>query len=639
MRPVSFVLLIVALGLILLAPVAGGAKTVTSAEAPEKLKCLDCHSDRITVADFASSVHAPLECTGCHEVTKYPHEPKPGKPACASCHADEVKQHTASLHGRSRANGHLEAASCQDCHGSVHALKAASDPASKVAKANLPATCGYCHSNPDIVAKFQIPIARPIEAYQHSVHGRAVQRGVSTAPACSDCHGSHSLFAAADLRSKVNRARIPATCGACHAEISQAYRQSVHGRAAARGITAVPVCTDCHGEHAIHSHFEEGSTTSATRLSADLCARCHNDPRLAEKYNMPTDRAATYFESFHGLASRTGSANVANCASCHGVHDIRAAADPASAVNPKNLNHTCGKCHPNAGERFALGKIHVPPQQTATRAAGLVARLYLWLIIPFAIGGMVLHNLLDLRWKARRRRLGLPDEHSGEDLRVMYFNERIQHGLLAVSFITLVITGFALKFPESFWVQPIVRWEGTFPVRGWVHRSAALVMLIAGIQHIFYIVFNKAGREHWKQLLPVRRDLVEVFAVVRQYLGGPKARLSTYNYIHKAEYWALIWGTIVMAVSGGVLWFNTFSLRFLPRWAIDFSTTIHYYEAILAALAILVWHGYSVIFDPLHYPMDWMWLTGRPTPHAGTPPATHSKPQEYARTTVGGRVI
>jgi formate dehydrogenase gamma subunit len=588
------------------------------AAAAEKPKCLDCHSDKINQAEFSASAHGLLGCTGCHEVTKYPHEPKPAKPSCVTCHPDQVKEDAASAHGQSRANGHLEAASCQDCHGSVHTLKPASDPASKVAKVNLPRTCGNCHSNADLVAKFHIPIARPLEAYEQSVHGRAVQRGVANAPACSDCHGSHNLFAAADLRSRVNRARVPATCGACHTQIAQQYRQSVHGRAAARGISAAPICTDCHGEHAIRSHTDQEATTSATRLSADLCARCHDDPRLAENFNMPTDRAATYFESFHGLASRSGSANVANCASCHGVHDIRAASDPESAVNPRNLNQTCGQCHPNAGQRFALGKIHVPPQQTATRAAGLVARAYLWLIIPFTIGGMLIHNLLDLRWKARRRRFGF-DDRPLDDRRVMYLNERIQHGLLAISFMVLVITGFALKFPESWWARPIVMMEGRMPLRAWTHRIAAVILISAAIQHVLYIVFSERGRAHWKQLLPVRRDLTEFFAALRQYLGGPKARLSTYNYIHKAEYWALVWGTVVMAASGSVLWFNSFSLRFFPRWVMDLSTTIHYYEAILAALAVLVWHGYWVIFDPNEYPMDWMWLTGKPA-H----PASHS---------------
>lgn len=573
--------------------------------------CQDCHSDKVDAASFAAGAHGVLECTACHEVSKFPHEPKPARPRCGSCHSDQVKDHSEGLHGLSRANGHPEAASCLDCHGEVHTLKKASDPQSKAFKKNLPETCGACHSNPELVAKFHIPIARPIEAYRNSVHGRALQRGEG-APACSDCHGTHSLFRAGDLRSKVNRARVPGTCGSCHKEITAVYRQSVHGWAAARGASGAPVCTDCHGEHNIRGHNDPTAATHSTHVSSDLCARCHNDARLAEKYNLPTDRAATFFESFHGLASRSGSRNVANCASCHGVHDIRAANDPASAVHASNLARTCGRCHANAGQRFALGKIHVPPEKTDTRLAGMVRTVYLFLI-PATVAFMLLHNALDLRFKARLRRAGAHlMAAASEQARVMYLNERIQHLLLMVSFVLLVLTGFALKFPESFWAGPVVAWEGRWPVRGWIHRGAAIVLIAAGLLHVIYLLISPEGRAHWKQLLPRRRDLGELLACFRQYFGGPPARLSAYNYTHKFEYWALVWGTLVMALTGFLLWFNDFSLRYLPRWALDLSTTVHYYEAILAALAVLIWHGYSVIFDPLHYPMDWMWLTGKP---------------------------
>lgn len=231
----------------------------------------------------------------------------------------------------------------------------------------------------------------------------------------------------------------------------------------------------------------------------------------------------------------------------------------------------------------------------------------------------------DLRYKARRRRLYGIEQHGG-DSRVMYWNERLQHYLLAVSFITLIITGFALKFPESFWARPIVAWEGKWPVRAWTHRGAAIMLIAAAIYHLIYIIASRPGRLHWKQLLPARRDVMDVLAAIRQYFGGPPARLSAYNYVHKAEYWALVWGTMVMGATGAVLWFNTFSLRYLPRWVIDLSTTVHYYEAILAALAVLIWHGYSTIFDPNHYPMDRLWLDGVSQHH--TKPAAETSTAE-----------
>ena len=86
------------------------------------------------------------------------------------------------------------------------------------------------------------------------------------------------------------------------------------------------------------------------------------------------------------------------------------------------------------------------------------------------------------------------------------------------------------------------------------------------------------------------------------------------GYGEKVEYLAVIWGTLVMAVTGFLLWFEEFTLRWLPSWTADVATVIHLYEAILASLAILVWHFYAVIFDPVVYPMDPAWLTGRESP-------------------------
>jgi cytochrome b subunit of formate dehydrogenase len=103
---------------------------------------------------------------------------------------------------------------------------------------------------------------------------------------------------------------------------------------------------------------------------------------------------------------------------------------------------------------------------------------------------------------------------------------------------------------------------------------------------------------------------------VRWYVGAraDMPRSPALGYVEKLEYLAVVWGTLVMAASGFVLWFDTWSLAHLPKWLMDVATVVHFYEAVLATLAIVVWHFYSVIFDPLVYPMDTAWLTGRESP-------------------------
>jgi len=90
-------------------------------------------------------------------------------------------------------------------------------------------------------------------------------------------------------------------------------------------------------------------------------------------------------------------------------------------------------------------------------------------------------------------------------------------------------------------------------------------------------------------------------------------RLQFSNHRTKPEIaiTAFVWGTAVMAISGFVLWFENWSLRNMPKWVSDAATAVHWYEAILATLSILIWHLYMVIFDPDVYPMERAWLTGR----------------------------
>ena len=86
--------------------------------------------------------------------------------------------------------------------------------------------------------------------------------------------------------------------------------------------------------------------------------------------------------------------------------------------------------------------------------------------------------------------------------------------------------------------------------------------------------------------------------------------LAEHSYIEKAEYWAVVWGAVVMILSGVTLWANDLALAWMPKSILDVATSVHFYEAVLATLAILVWHFYSVIFDPDVYPLDTAAITG-----------------------------
>jgi formate dehydrogenase gamma subunit len=576
-----------------------------------KVKCASCHADQ--AADAAKSIHAVLgeaACSSCHgNVHEIGLAAKVQPAKCSECHAGEVKEFAESIHGRAAKAGDQDAPTCTSCHGPVHQIQASGEATSAVAKKNQAAVCAKCHADPGFLSRHKIPILRPVEQYLQSVHGRAVLAGKDAAT-CADCHGSHGILPARDTRSRVSHWNVAETCGACHKEIAKTFLESVHGQAIKAGVQDAPDCTDCHGEHLILEPKNPASPVNAAHVSADTCGRCHGDARLARRYNLPADRVPSYAESFHGLAKREGSLTAANCSSCHGVHNIFRSNDPRSTVNPANLAKTCGQCHLGVNEKFAIGPVHV---QTSTGPAHPVVRwiraIY-WVLIPLTLGFMVFHNLLDLIAKTRRRRSLV---HSGQQVVRMNLWFRIAHWGVMLSFPTLVFTGFALKYPESWWASPFVLWGRHEALRGQLHRAAAVVLIAATLYHFVHLALNKRDRIFLLAMLPKWKDVTDLFGVLLYNLGARKEepRFTKFNYAEKLEYWAFLWGTAVMGLSGFFLWFNNFALRHFPKWITDAATAVHWYEALLATFSILLWHFYMVIFDPLVYPMDTAWLDGR----------------------------
>jgi hypothetical protein len=112
---------------------------------------------------------------------------------------------------------------------------------------------------------------------------------------------------------------------------------------------------------------------------------------------------------------------------------------------------------------------------------------------------------------------------------------------------------------------------------------------------------------------PRPKDAFDAMGTMRYYLGLSKVRpqFGRFNYAEKAEYWALVWGTALMGVTGVMLWAKVWVGNLLARWWVDVATAVHFYEAILATLAIVVWHFYQVFFDPDVYPMNWAWWDGK----------------------------
>jgi len=507
----------------------------------------------------------------------------------------------------------VQPAQCVACHDQAPKLE-------KSAHATL--TCDVCHTGHDA---FPHPsdVPKPVCAtchqdqtddYSGGVHGQARKNGNESAPNCASCHGSaHELTRP---HSPSFRAAIPDTCGSCHKEVLKQFRESVHGQALTHGNSAAPICIDCHGAHKILKHSDQASTVNQNHIR-DTCGNCHGDVRLARRFGLPADRLVSFDASFHGLAAKAGSQTVASCASCHGVHNILASTDPNSTINPKNLPKTCGQCHPGAGTRFAISQVHLVEGGAESAGTLWVRRVYL-VVIPLTLGLMLLHNggdwvrkLIRSRFRASVQAGGAVLVNGPGELRMRPF-ERVQHALLALSFLTLAWTGFALKYPDQWWAQPLLLLEGTRSVRSLVHRVAAVIFIITAFLHIGSLVLNRGLRNHWKTMLPKFSDLSEGLSGFAYNLGfrsQPPVR-SSHSYVEKIEYFAVAWGTVIMALTGLLLWANNLALQLFPKLWLDVATSVHFYEAVLATAAIAVWHIYSAILDPDVYPLDTAFLTG-----------------------------
>ncbi|MDR3772504.1 MAG: cytochrome c3 family protein [Terracidiphilus sp.] len=358
--------------------------------AQSKSECLACHADAglqdasghsVSVDEhkFGASIHGSLECVNCHAAIKgYPHPDKVTPVKCDTCHTDEAQGLAGSVH--SNAAEHP----CTSCHGDAHQIYPKTDPKSAVYPLNIPRTCSACHADNGMAKKHGLAPVYP--SYIDSIHGFALSKeGLLVAANCQSCHGSHHILSRKDPASPTNKVNVPATCGKCHAGITENYLGGVHGKAIASGNMKAPVCSDCHTAHAI-----EQPTADAFRMrSTPICGSCH------------TDKFSTYRDTFHSqLGSLGGYVETARCWDCHGAHDVLPASDPRSPIASGNLVTTCSRCHAGANASFVKYQPHANARNRTLNPALYFIRLFMNLLLASVLTFFVIHTVL---WLIRSR--------------------------------------------------------------------------------------------------------------------------------------------------------------------------------------------------------------------------------------------
>jgi hypothetical protein len=289
-----------------------------------------------------------------------------------------VKEYIGTVHGKARAGGNAVAASCTDCHGK-HDIRSTKDPDAHTSHANVEATCGKCHGNDSLVQQAKLPGGNIVSQFHDSIHGKALKGAAQgSAPTCTNCHGAHSIRAKDDPSSRTNRARIPETCGSCHAPIADMFNRGMHGKLRQEGNLASPGCSDCHSAHSIERHDAPGFVTGVV----EQCGNCHQD------------YLTSYRDTYHGQVTKLGFARMATCASCHGAHDVLPAANPASRVSAQNRLDTCRSCHAGAGPKFASYDPHANRHDPARNPVYFYAAKFMELLLIGVFGFFGLHTLL-----------------------------------------------------------------------------------------------------------------------------------------------------------------------------------------------------------------------------------------------------
>ena len=220
---------------------------------------------------------------------------------------------------------------------------------------------------------------------------------------------------------------------------------------------------------------------------------------------------------------------------------------------------------------------------------------------------------------------------------------RFLHFLVIISFLTLAVTGMALKFASERWAEFVADFFGSFVVLGALHRFMAVITFTYFALNfiLMYQNWKKSGKSllmfcfDKDSMIPNLRDAKELLQTFRWFFGlGPQPRYGRWTYWEKFDFMAVFWGVAVIGMTGLCLWFPEQFTRVIPGYWINIATIIHSDEALLASGFIFTIHFFNTHLRPEKFPMD-------PVIFTGTMPLEelmHERPREYEELVESGKL-
>lgn len=402
-------------------------------------------------------------------------------------------------------------------------------------------------------------------------------------------------------------------CGDCHKDKLSEFKSSVHGNARLKNGRAVS-CIDCHDPHRAAAPTSDKNSKLYKGEDLKTCGKCHKE------------MLETYMNTFHGKQLTLGNSLAPTCNYCHIGHELPKE-NTESVLHAQNVGNLCAGCHGESMvgsfgvdrmmihnlNKASTGKvIHFqdPLSYGPFSIASFINSSYFLLIIG-VVGFFTLLSTKDYIKKTRGA--NLHNKQRKNDKRMVKrfsIGWRLQHFFWACSFILLAITGLSLKFPDSTLSWLVVEILGGVAMRSSIHRIAALVFIITAIVHITpYILKRKSP----KNMILTKKDFLDALLHL-SYLFDRTDKMplmGRYAWYQKLEYWASVIGACIVISTGILMWgFEPF-IKLVPLPLIHYAQMIHGWEAVLAVLVILVHHLYHTVLNPVVFPMDFSWLTGK----------------------------
>ncbi|MFA5865589.1 MAG: cytochrome b/b6 domain-containing protein [Phycisphaerae bacterium] len=506
---------------------------------------------------------------------------------------------------------------CTDCHNrkEVNII-----PHHKVGPVDCTRTC---HLESPEKMEIQFSHARIANMLKSSVHDRGVLAtangllGKPLRPDQSDCLLCHDepTFRRTDQTWAKQEAPI-GRCNVCHDQ-------------------QLPVKTPYYYWHVHARSLPARSNTDIVRI----CAVCHSNPKIEEHFKIP-NTVASYLASFHGKATMLGSKETATCLNCHvseiqNVHMMQSYKEDNAPTNSSRLADTCRNpnCHATAGYRVSSAAVHMD-LATNWGIEFLIACLFILMILSTFGPSLALTALELLQIIAHRHdpehfqnvRLAeklLVQPEGRKFLKRFTPHQRIQHWVLFISFTTLVITGFPIKFADESWSRWVIGLFGSLSVTRKVHHWAGVLLLAGFAYHLAYLTlyFWKKKQAEGKGLvrtilaLPLVMNFQDWKHMVHLvgyllFLTPTRPKGGRFSPEEKFEYFGVFWGVLILGATGILLWGHAWTSRFLPGRILTIALLIHSFEAFLALLHVGVLHMVGVIFSPSVFPLSPAMVTG-----------------------------